>query len=130
MKPSGQKLIKVKAPFIDKISGLAIVKMLDGGTHTTLLMKLKFTQNRVILDITNKGTETMIFKPEEVIGVIDLRSVGYCKIKQGVGITKLKKQRNFVNIFNKFVNMLRKEREQKSLEDKYLWLNPDDNQDT
>ena len=42
LKPNEQKLIKVKAPFIDEISGLAIVEMLDGGTHTTLLIKLKF----------------------------------------------------------------------------------------
>ena len=32
-------------PFIDEISGLAIVKMLDGGTHSSLLIKLKFTRN-------------------------------------------------------------------------------------
>ena len=55
LKPSEQKLIKVKAQFIDEISGLAIVKMLDGGTHSTLLIKLEFTQNKAILDITNKG---------------------------------------------------------------------------
>ena len=42
LKPNEQKLIKVKAPFIDEISGLAIVKMLDGGTHSTLLLKFKF----------------------------------------------------------------------------------------
>ena len=42
LKPNMQKLIKVKAPFIDKISGLAIVKMLDRCTHSTLLLKFKF----------------------------------------------------------------------------------------
>ena len=57
LKPYEQKLIKVKVPFMDKISGLAIVKILDGGTHSTLLLKLKFTQNKAILDITNKGTQ-------------------------------------------------------------------------
>ena len=36
LKPNEQKLIKVKAPFVDKISGMAIVKILDGGTHSTL----------------------------------------------------------------------------------------------
>ena len=77
LKPKEQKLIKVKAPFIDEISGLAIVKILDAGTHSNLLMKLKFTRNKAILDIVNKGTETMIFKPEEMIGIIDLRSLGY-----------------------------------------------------
>ena len=74
LKPKEQKLIKVKAPFIDEISGLAIVKILDGGTHSTLLIKLKFTQNVAVLDIVNKGTETMIFRPEEMLEIVDLRS--------------------------------------------------------
>ena len=43
LKPNEQKLVKVKAPFVDEISGLAIIKILDGGTYTTLLIKLKFT---------------------------------------------------------------------------------------
>ena len=73
MKPNKQKLIKVNAPFIDEISRLAIVKILDGGTHSTLVLKLKFLQNKVTLDITIKGTHTMLFKPEEMIGIIDLR---------------------------------------------------------
>ena len=50
--------------------------MLDGGTHNTLLIKLKFTQNKAILDTANKGTDTIIFKLEEMIGIIDLRSLG------------------------------------------------------
>ena len=104
LKPIAQKLIKVKAPYIDKISGLVIVKMLDRDTHSTLLIKLKFMQNKAILDITDKSTETMIFKPEEMIRVIDLRSLGYYKIKQGIlqqnlgRYYKFEKQRNFVNI--------------------------------
>ena len=40
--------------------------------------------NKAILDIVNKGKETMIFKPEEMIGIIDLRSLGYYKIKLGI----------------------------------------------
>ena len=43
LKPNEQKLVKVKVPFVDKISGMAIVKIMDGGTHSTLLLKLKFT---------------------------------------------------------------------------------------
>ena len=37
-----------------------------------------------VLDIVNKGTEIMIFKPEEIIGIVDLRSLGYYKIKRGI----------------------------------------------
>ena len=79
-----QKLIKVTALFIDEISGLAIVKILDGGTHSTLLIKLKFMHNAAIIDMVNNGTETMIFRPEEMIGIVDLRLLGYYKIKQGI----------------------------------------------
>ena len=49
--------MKVKAPFIDKISGMAIIKILDGGTYSTLLIKLKFTCNKAILDVVNKGKD-------------------------------------------------------------------------
>ena len=41
LKPNEQKLVKVKAPFIDEISGMAIIKILDRGTYSTLLIKLK-----------------------------------------------------------------------------------------
>ena len=134
LKPNEQKLIKVKAPFIDEISGLAIVNILDVGTHSTLLIKLKFIQNKAILDIVNKSTETMIFKPEEMVGVIDLRSLGYYKIKQGILQQSLSRYYKFerawklCKYFNKFMNTLKKEREQKLPEDKYPWLDPDDEQ--
>ena len=84
LKANEQKLVKVKAPFMDEISGLAIMKILDGSTYSTLLIKLKFTWNKVILNIMNKGKDTMILRLEEMIGIIDLRSLGYYKIKQGI----------------------------------------------
>ena len=63
---------------------MAIIKIIDGGTYSTLLIKLKFTCNRAILDIMNKGKDTMILRPEEMMGIIDLRFLGYYKIKQGI----------------------------------------------
>ena len=65
LKPNKQKSTKVKAPFVDEISRLPIIKMLDKGTHSIILLKLKFMQNKAVLDITNKGADTMIFKPEK-----------------------------------------------------------------
>ena len=82
LKPKEQKLIKVEAPFIDEISGLAIIKILDGSPYSTILIKLKFTCNAAILDILNNGTETIIFIPKEMIGIVDLRSLGYYKINK------------------------------------------------
>ena len=89
LKPNEQKLIKVNAPFLDEISRLAIVKTLDDGTHSTLVLKLKFIWNKATLDITNKGTNVMIFKPEEMIGIIDLRSLGYYTNQTGSTAAKL-----------------------------------------
>ena len=70
-------MIKVKALLIDEISGLAIIKILDGSTYSTMLIKLKFAHNTAILDIVNSSTETIKCKPEETIGIVDLRSLGY-----------------------------------------------------
>ena len=132
LKPNEQKLIKVRAPFVDEISGIAIIKILDEGTHSTLLVKLKFMHNKAILDIVNKGKDTMVFKPEELIGIIDLRLLGYYKIKQGIlqqnlsRYYRFEKAEKLCEYFNKFVNTLKKEREQRLPDDKYPWLDPDD----
>ena len=63
LKPDEQKLVKVRAPFIDEILGLAIIKIIDGSTNSTLLIKLKFTCNKAVLDIKNAGKDTMILRP-------------------------------------------------------------------
>ena len=74
----------------------------------------------------------MIFKPEEMVGIIDLRSLGYYKIKQGIlqqnlsRYYRFEKAEKLSEYFNKFVNTLKKEREQKAPRDKYPWLDLDD----
>ena len=79
-----------------------------------MMLKLKFMQNySVILDITNNGLDTIIFDPKEMLGVIDLRSLGYYKIKQGTLQQNLSKYFRFKRAdtlckqFNKFINMLK-----------------------
>ena len=72
---------KVTAPFIDETSGLAIIKILDMSTYSTMLIKLKFTCNTAMLNIVNKDTT---FNPEGMIGIVDVRLLGYYKIKEGI----------------------------------------------
>ena len=97
-----------------------------------MLIKLKFTSNAAMLDIVNNGTENIIFKPEEMLGIVDLRSLGYYKIKEGILQQNLNKYYRFecaymlCEYFNKFINTLRKEREQKEPEENYPWLDPSD----
>ena len=45
LKAKERKFIKIEAPFVDKISGLAIVKMLDSKEQCTVILKLKFIRN-------------------------------------------------------------------------------------
>ena len=48
------------------------------------MLKLKFVQNSATLDVTNSGLDTIIFDPKDMFGILDLRSLGYYKIKQGI----------------------------------------------
>ena len=132
LKPDEQKLVKVRALFVDKISGLAIIKIIDGKTNSTLLIKLKFTCNKAVLDIKNVGKDTMILNPKEMIGIVDIRSLGYYKIKQGILQQNLSKYYRFeeasklCEYFNNFMETLKKDREQVTSVDKYPWLDPED----
>ena len=67
-----------------------------------------------------------------MLGVVDLRSLGYYKIKQGILQQNLSKYYKFERAntlcehFNKFINTLKKERQQKELKESYPWLDPSD----
>ena len=67
----------------------------------------------------------MTFEQTEMIGILDLRLLGYYKIKQ-----KLSKHFHFESVdtvckqFNRFVNLLKREEEESK--EKYLWLDDSD----
>ena len=128
LKPDEQKLVKVRAPFIDEILALAIIKIIDRSTKSTLLIKLKFTHNKAVLDIKNVEKDTMILKLKEMIGIVDIRPL----VKQGILQQNLSRYYRFeeakklCEYFNKFVDMLKRDREQTISVDKYPWLDPED----
>ena len=66
LKLKEQKLVKVEVPFIDEISGLAIVKILENLIQNTMMLKLKFTQNLVMLNVMNSSSEIVIVNAKEV----------------------------------------------------------------
>ena len=73
----------------------------------------------------------MILNLKEMIGIVDIRSLGYYKIKQGILQQNLSKYYMFeeasklCEYFNKFLETL-KDREQITSVDKYPWLDPED----
>ena len=46
-----------------------------------MMLKLKFVWNLSSLDVNNSSLETVLFDPKEMVGILDLRLVGYYKIK-------------------------------------------------
>ena len=65
-----------------------------------MMLKLKFIRNKATLDITNNTRETVIFDRKTSIGILDLRSLGYYKIKQGVLEQNLNKYYQFEEVDN------------------------------
>ena len=45
LKPKEKMFIRIEAPFIDEISGHAIIRMLDSREQCTVVLKLKFIRN-------------------------------------------------------------------------------------
>ena len=107
--------------------------MLDRKSHIAITLKLKFIRNRVTLKVTNSTEEKVTFGPEHVVSDVDLKSLGYYKIKQGVlkqnlSHYHLESAENVCHLYNKLINTLRKEEQEASVhgKDKYPWLDDND----
>ena len=72
--PKTQKMVVIEAPFIEELSGMAIVKILDMKEQAMNMIQLKLIRNKVVFKITNNTHETITFRQTEMIGVVDLRS--------------------------------------------------------
>ena len=87
------------------------------------MLKLKFVCNLATSHITNTSLDMVIFHPKEMLGVLDLRLVGYYKIMQGILKQNVSRYYRFESAdvlceqFNKFINILkrRKKKQRKSI---------------
>ena len=110
------------APFEEEIMGMVITKLLD-----TKEQMIKFIRNKAMFKVKNDTHETMMFNPTQMLCIIDLRSLGYYKIKQGVvqqnpsHIYHFESAHNVWDQFNRLIGMLRKEERMEGTE-KYPWL--------
>ena len=65
--PKLQKMVVVGDPFIDELSGMAMVKIIDMKEQTPNMIKLKFIRNKAVMKITNKTHETVTFDRTEMM---------------------------------------------------------------
>ena len=84
-----------------------------------------------MLKVTNSTHDTVTFNPMDMLGIVDLRLLGYYKIKQGVLQQNLSSIYHFKTVntvcdqFNILINTLRKEEKIEGAE-KYPWLDDSD----
>ena len=137
IKVGSKAYVKAKVPFIEKLSGHAIAKLLYRGSLGTL--KIRIVDNITVMEIINNTPSTMYFSPEESIGIVDIRSLGYYNIKSQVmhfnltGIHNLFSKWNLDNRFEEYyakistqnVRYKKKDSARKS-PDPYPWLDEDD----
>ena len=92
------------------------------------MLKVKFTQNVAMLDMTNSSSEILIFSPKEALKISDLRSLGYNKIQQGVlqqNSNRFCEFESAEKVCDQFNNTLKKE-EKLDTGEKYPWLDETD----
>ena len=82
IKVGAKAYVKAKVPFIEKLSGHVIAKLLYKGSLGS--MKIRLVDNLTVIQIINNTPSTMYLFPEESIGIVDLRSLGYYNIKPQV----------------------------------------------
>ena len=137
IKVGAKAYVKAKVPFIEKLSGHAVEKLLYKGSLGT--MKVRLVDNITVMQIINSTPSTMYLSPEQSIGIVDIRSLGYYNIKPEVMCFNLTGFHNllsrwdmdphFEKCFAKFstqnVRYKRRGVEEKG-PDPYPWLDKDD----
>ena len=94
VKPGGKAYLKVKMPFVEKLSGRALCKMFAGEINHTL--KLKVQDNQAVVEFENRSDKTVKLRKVEVLGVLDLRSMGYFKAGYQRMVTMTESSGNFL----------------------------------
>ena len=82
IKVGSKAYVKAKVPFIKRLSGIAMAKLLYKGSLGT--MKIKLVDNITVLQIINNTPSTMYLTADESIGIVDIRSLRYYNIKSQV----------------------------------------------
>ena len=86
-------LIKIKAPFGEKLSGRIMTKPF--GSEKVFTMKLKIENNQGCVQFINKGQDIVKLRKDKAIGILDLRSVGYFKVNYQKMITMAESRQTF-----------------------------------
>ena len=140
-----QVLIKIKAPFGEKLSGRLMIKLFV--REKVFTMKLRIENNQGCVQFINKGKDIAKLRKDKAIGILDLRFVGYFKDNYQKMITMAesgqtfkmyhyqqvrKEHKEHIDEYSRMSNTDSKKEHSKSVQcakgsfDKYPWLVEDD----
>ena len=74
--------VKVRVPFVEKLSGIAIVKLLY--KYHTGTMRVCIDSNQSIIKIINNTEETIHYTPQLAIRIVDIKSLGYYNVSKSI----------------------------------------------
>ena len=78
----GKIFMKIDGPFINEIFGLGMSKVLDLKNGFTNTIAVKFIRYTRFPDVTNNSSQLLTLSNGEALGIVDLRSFGYIKVKK------------------------------------------------
>ena len=128
--PASQEMVIIEAPFIKELSGMAMVKILDMKEANHKHDKIEIHLKQSSFEDYKQNTKTVTFSRTEMVGIVDLRLLGFYKIKQEVLQEHLSRHYHFeladdvCDQYNRFVNLIRKE--EGSSEGIFPWLDDTD----
>ena len=82
VKPGKIAYVKVRIPFVEKVSGIAIVKLMYKYHIGTMEVEIYYNQS--ILQIINNTDETIHYTPQLSMGIVDIISLGYYNVTKSV----------------------------------------------
>ena len=127
-----QVLIKIKAPFGEKLSGRIITKMF-GSEKVFTMKKIRIENNQGCVQFINKSHGTIKLIESKAIGILDLRSIGYFKVSYQKLVTMAESRQTFKMYHYQQVTKDPKEHlddyhkmSRANGDDQYPWLAKDD----
>ena len=82
IKPGKMAYVRVRIPFVKKLSGIAIVKLRYKYHIGT--MRVKLDNNQSIFRIINNTDEMIHYTPQLSMGIVNIRSLGYYNVRKSI----------------------------------------------
>ena len=79
VQPGEVSIVRVEAPFCEPLCGTGVAKFFCGDRVDTVMLRLVNT--RGVVRYKNTSSKPVVISPDSPVGVVDLQSLGYFKVR-------------------------------------------------